>query len=83
MLLLFSVWAMGVPLLALPPVMPLLSTTVHAYVVPPAVLVNAILGALPLQIDVTAGVAVITGIGLTVITAVAVAVQVWAVPVMV
>ena len=50
---------------------------------PPAVLVNAMLGALPLHIDVTAGVAVITGIGFTVTTAVAEAVQVLAAPVMV
>ena len=46
-------------------------------------LVKAMLGALPLQIEVTAGVAVITGIGLTVTTAVAEAVQVLAEPVMV
>ena len=71
------------PLLALPPVMPLASTTVQAYVVPPTVLVNAILGALPLHTDVAAGVAVTTGIGLTVTTALAVAVHVFAVPVMV
>jgi hypothetical protein len=41
------------------------------------------LGALPLHIDVTAGVAVITGIGLTVTTAVAEAVHVLAEPVIV
>lgn len=50
---------------------------------PEAVLVNAILGALPLHIAVADGVAVITGAGLTVITAEAVAVQLFAVPVIV
>lgn len=51
--------------------------------VPAAVLVKAMLGALPLQMDVTDGVAVTTGIGLTVITALAVAVHVLAEPVIV
>lgn len=50
---------------------------------PAAVLVNAMLGAPPLQTDAVAGVAVTTGIGLTVTTADAVAVQVAEVPVMV
>ena len=67
----------------LPPLIPAASATLHAYVVPPAVLVSAILGALPLHIDTVAGVAVITGVGLTVTTAVAVPVQVLAVPVIV
>ena len=53
------------------------------YTVPPTVLVNATLGALPLHTDGVAGVAVTTGIGLTVITTVAVAVHPFAVPVMV
>ena len=53
------------------------------YTVPPTVLVNATLGALPLHTDGVAGVAVITGLGSTVTTEVAVAVQVLAVPVMV
>lgn len=51
--------------------------------VPPAVLVNAMLGAVLLQIVTAEGVAVITGIGFTVTTAVAVAVQLLAVPVIV
>jgi hypothetical protein len=71
------------PLLALAPVMPAVCTTVQAYVVPPAVLVKAILGAVPLQIDADDGVAVITGAGFTVTAAVAEAVQVLAVPIIV
>ena len=47
------------------------------------VLVKAIPGAVPLQMAVTAGVAVITGIGFTVTTAVAVALQLLAEPVIV
>ena len=51
--------------------------------VPPALLVKAILGAVPLHIDTADGVAVIAGPGLTVTTALAVAVHVLAVPVIV
>ena len=51
--------------------------------VPDVELVKATLGALPLHIEGAAGVAVITGLGSTVTTEVAVAVQVLAVPVMV
>ena len=83
LLLLDNAWAIGVPLPALPPLIPLPCTTLHVYVVPPVVLVNATLGALPLHTEVTAGVAVITGIGFTVIIAVAVPVQLLAVPVIV
>ena len=67
----------------LAPLMVPVSTTVQVYAVPPAVLVSATLGAPPLHIDAVAGVAVTTGIGLTVITTDAVAVQVLAVPVIV
>jgi hypothetical protein len=49
--------------------------------VPEVLLVKAILGALPLHIATLDGVAVIDGIGLTVIDAVAEAVQVLAVPI--
>ena len=49
----------------------------------PAVLVKAMLGALPLHTDAVEGVAVNTGFGLTVTTAEAVAVQPLVVPVMV
>ena len=83
MLLLVKVCAIGVPPLALPPVIPPPSTTVHAKVVPDVLLVNAMLGAVPLQIETADGVAVIDGAGFTVIDAVAVAVQVFSVPVMV
>ena len=48
---------------------------------PEVLLVNAIPGALPLQIATLDGVAVIAGIGLTVIDAVADAVQLLAVPI--
>jgi hypothetical protein len=51
--------------------------------VPLALLVSAMLGALPLHIAVAAGVAVIVGVGLIVTTAVVVAVQPLAVPVIV
>jgi hypothetical protein len=51
--------------------------------VPAEVLLKAMLVAVPLQIDKLDGVAVITGIGFTVITAVVVAVQLLAVPVIV
>ena len=63
--------------------MPVPSTTLHVYVVPATELVMAMLGALPLQTDVSTGSTVTTGIGLTVTTAVAEAVHVLAEPVMV
>ena len=78
LLLLVNVCEIGdpVPLLLPPSVMPLAVATLHAYVVPSTLLLRAILGALPLQIATVAGVAVTTGIGLTVtVTADVVAVQ--------
>ena len=50
LLLLLNVWAIGVPVPELPPVIPLASATLHAYVAPDALLVSAIDGAPPLQI---------------------------------
>ena len=63
--------------------MPVPSTTLHVYVVPATVLVIAMLGAFPLQTEVSTGSTVTTGIGSMVTTAVAVAVHVLAAPVMV
>jgi hypothetical protein len=63
--------------------MPVPSTALHIYVVPATVLVIAILGALPLQTEVSTGSTATTGIGFTVTTAVAEAVHVLAEPVMV
>ena len=86
LLLLVSVWAIVLPQVdeqLLPPDIVPVSTTVQVYAVPPAVLVNAMLGAVPLHIETAFGVAVMTGIGSTVITTVAVAVQPSAVPVIV
>ena len=84
LLLLFdNAWAIGVPEPGLPPEIPTPCATLQVYVVPAAVLVSAILGAVPLHIVSFAGVAVINGIGLTVIIAVAAAVQLFAEPVMV
>lgn len=51
--------------------------------VPPALLVKAMLGAVPLHIAVADGVAVMVGVGLIVTAAVADAVQVLAVPIIV
>ena len=62
---------MVLPLLPTPPVMPVVSTTVHVYVVPPTVLDKLMAGAVPLHIAVVDGVALITGIGLTVTVALA------------
>jgi len=66
-LLLFeSVWAMVVPHeegQSLPPLMPLLCETVHVNVLPETVLVRAIDGAEPLQIEADDGVAVAAGFG--------------------
>ena len=81
LLLLVNVCAIGVPELFDPPLIVPPCTTVQAYVVPAAVLVRAILGAVPLHIEVAAGVAVTTGIGFTVTTALTVAVHALAVPV--
>jgi hypothetical protein len=67
----------------LPPLIPVPCATLQVYVVPLAVLDNAILGALPLQMVVEDGVAVIDGVGFTVTEAVAEAVHVLADPVIV
>ena len=83
LLLLLSVWAIGVLLPALPPVMPLPWATLQVYVVPVTELVNAIDGAAPLQMDTVDGVAVIAGVGFTVIVVVAVALQPAALPVII
>ena len=60
----------------LPPVIPPVSATVQVYTVPPAVLLRAMPGLLPLHIAVLDGVALTEGVGLTVTTAVADAEQV-------
>ena len=67
---------------SLPPVIPAVCTTVQVNA-PPAVLLKAILVVLPLHIETAEGVAVTIGIGCIVITAVAAAVQLLAVPVIV
>ena len=84
-MLLVNVCAMLLPQLdeqVLPPVIPAVCTTAQVNV-PPAVLLKAILVVLPLHIETVEGVAVTTGIGCTVTTAVAAAVQLLAVPVIV
>ena len=64
--------AIGVPVLLLPPVIPAVCTTVHAYVVPATFDVKAMLGDWVLHIVCVPGVAVTLGVGFTVITAVVV-----------
>jgi hypothetical protein len=78
LLLLAKVWPILLPqdeAHAIAPEIPLPSVMLQVYAVLAAVLVKAILVAVPLQIVWLEGVAVITGIGLTVTTAVAVAEQ--------
>jgi hypothetical protein len=86
LLLLFKVCDIVLPQVdeqLLAPLIPAVCTTAHVNAVPPVVLVRAIEGAAPLHIDGADGVAVIEGVGLTVITTVVVAVHPLAVPVIV
>ena len=62
-----SDWAILLPLPAEAPLAPVCEVTVHANVVPATLLVNAMLVAVPEHIVCVAGVAVATGVGLTVI----------------
>ena len=63
LLLLVKVWAIGVPVPELPPVMPPACATLQAYVAPDAASVKAMLGAVPLHILCAVGLQVTDGNG--------------------